>query len=324
MQWRSWFLLAIASVVLPRAAHAQAGAAPEAPETETPPVATPADPAPAAAPSATPQTPQGYPPGQAYPPGQPQYPPGYYPQPGAPPAYGPYPVGGHPAYPAYPPGYGPPGYGPQPAPAPRQPKAHYPDDAATQTSPFLDLLVAGIAQDKRFDHLFNVGMQTGAYLGGRVRVAARFIMLTSEPEDDLAHSSSSFGDDDLPDGFAALASDAPIIVYGGSLGFSVVARRSFAFSPGVIVSRTDKSDYGTFLGMSAPFEWVTDDGARFGFEVGFGRGFGGEVRGRCESFGTVTPCDPGEERKFDRPSGGAFYAHFQFGWGFNHPEPVMR
>jgi hypothetical protein len=189
----------------------------------------------------------------------------------------------------------------------------------------LDLLVAGIAQDKRFDHLFNVGMQTGAYLAGRLRVAARFIMLTSEPDDDLAQSSAPFENDDLPDGFVVQASDAPIIVYGGSLGFSVVARRSFAFSPGVIVSRTDKADFGTFLGMSAPFEWVTDDGARFGFEVGFGRGFGGEVRGRCEDLGfSQPPCDVGEERKFDRPSGGAFYAHFQFGWGFNHPEPVMR
>ncbi len=323
MRWSSPILLVLLTAAFAPSAWAQTGELPPttpAPSgTDTPPPPPGAEPAPgaqppAAAPAPAPQPPPAQPP-PTYPPG---YPPQYtYPPGGAPPAYGPYPVG---PGPGHPPGYGPPQPGPQP-----EPKPKYPDDAATQTSPFLDLLVAGIALDKRFDHLFNVGMQAGAYLGGRVRVAARFIMLTSEPDDDLAEQSGAFGNDDLPDGFVAQASDPPILVYGGSLGFAVVSRQSFAFSPGIIVNRTERSAYGTFLGMSVPFEWVTHDGARFGFEVGFGRGFGGEVTGRCEDFSSSPPpCDAGEERKFDRPSGGAFYAHFQFGWGFNHPEPITR
>ncbi len=195
--------------------------------------------------------------------------------------------------------------------------------AAAQTSPFLDLLIAGMAFDRRFDHLFNIGIQGGVFLGGRVRVAGRFILLTSEPDDDF---SNSFDDRDMLDaGFQADASDPAALVYGGSIGFAGISKRNFVFSPGVGVMRSDESAYGTILSLSLPFEWVTDDGARFGFQVDVGRGLGGTVRATCfDSFGTNPTCDPGEVREFDRPAGAAFYSHFEFGWGFSHPPPAPR
>lgn len=292
---------------------APSGTAPPGTPADAPPSTAPYPPpsAPTASPSTAPAQPPppGYPPGYGPAPGTPATAPGYPTQP--PPAYGP--------YPAPPPA----GYGPVPYDAPqtrRHPSSQYSDTASTESSPFLDLLIAGVAEDKRFDHLFNVGIQAGAYLGGRVRIAGRFIMLTSEPDDDLADESRSSDTSDLPAGYIGVSSEPPIVVYGGSLGFAVVAKRNFALAPGVLVMRTDESDYGTFLGMGVPFEWVGDDGARFGFEVGFGRGFGGEIRGRC----VRSPCTVDQEKTFDRPTGGVFYAHFQFGWGFNHPEPISR
>jgi hypothetical protein len=96
---------------------------------------------------------------------------------------------------------------------------------------------------------------------------------------------------------------------------AAIVRPSFVFSPGIALLRADVEDYGTFLGLSLPFEWVTNEGIRLGFEVDIGRAFGGEVHSRC---GTP-PCNAGPESSIDRPSRQAFYAHFQFGWGFNHP-----
>lgn len=80
-------------------------------------------------------------------------------------------------------------------------------------------------------------------------------------------------------------------------------------------ARANVSDYGSMLTLSMPFEWVTDDGTRFGFEVDIGRAFGGKITARCE----FDPCTPGDEQELDRPAAPAFFAAFQLGWGFNHP-----
>jgi hypothetical protein len=103
----------------------------------------------------------------------------------------------------------------------------------------------------------------------------------------------------------------------------VISRQNFVLAPGVLFLRTDVADYGSFLALHAPFDWVTNDGARVGFAVGIGRSFGGSVRAECFDTGFNPPeCDPGEKREFNREAGAGFYAHFQLGWGFNHPEPL--
>jgi hypothetical protein len=187
----------------------------------------------------------------------------------------------------------------------------------------LDLLVAGMAWDKRYSHFFNVGMQVGAYVAGRLRLSVRGVLLTSEPNDELAYDYGYSSNSTIDDGFQSEASDPPAFIYGASLGFAGIARQNFVFSPGIAGWRTDVGDYGNFLGLALPFEWVTDSGARFGFEVDIGRAFGGTVHATCANLGTSTPCTPGEQRDFDRPSGTAFYGSFQFGWGFNHPPAVL-
>jgi hypothetical protein len=200
-------------------------------------------------------------------------------------------------------------------------KPRYPADSAVQTSPFIDVLVGGINQERRFNHFLAFGLQAGLFAGGILRIAPQISMFTSEPDD-------TFGDDfdfdeGLPAGFFADRSESPAILWGGSLGVAVLSRQTFVFSPGLLALRTDVADYGTFVALNAPFEWVTDDGARVGFTVAFGRAMGGSVRATCtQTFGAPAPCDTGEVREFDREAGAAFYAHFQLGWGFNHPKPL--
>ncbi|MCC6902047.1 MAG: hypothetical protein IT377_23960 [Polyangiaceae bacterium] len=275
-----------------------------APASSTPPVA------PAPAPSAAPATPA---PQTGQPP--PGYPPPGYPPPGYPPPSGyeqyPPPSYGY-GYP--PPGYyyPPPGYGWGPA---ARPKPQYPDDAAGQTTPFIDLLVAGVAADKRYDHIFTVGVQGGAYLGSRFRLVVRALLFTSEPDDDMAYASSYDEDSSLPSGYVGVASDRPSVLVGAAAGVGAVVRRNFVFAPGLAFHTTNVGDYGSLLALSMPFEWVTDDGTRFGFEIDIGRGFGGKVTGRCE----LASCTEGTEDEFDRPAAPAFFAAFQLGWGFNHP-----
>lgn len=302
-QARSLLGLVFAVCFAPELAAQPAPPPPSQPPPEQPaPPPGPAQPPPA-------QPPPGYPPAGYPPAGYP--PPGYSPQ-GYPPGYGPQGPYGYPVYPAP----------QQPA---RPPKPVPPQDAAVQTSPFLDMLVAGVVLDRRFDHLFNIGLQGGAYLGGRVRLAARAIMFTSEPSDDLSYDYGGFGSSEeiIAPGFIVDPSDPPLFLFGASLGLVAVGSRNFVLAPGLTVSRTDESDYGTFLGLSLPFEWVTDSGGRFGFELGVGRGIGGTARGVCANYATAAQCAQGERRDFERPSGAGFYAQFQIGWGFNRPAPVM-
>ena len=245
-------------------------------------------------------------------------PPGGYPPPGYPPP------GGYQQYP--PPGYGygygypppgyyypPPGYGWGPPP---RPKPVYPEDAAGQTTPFIDVLTAGIAVDKRYGHFFTVGVQGGAYLASRFRIVGRVLLFTTEPEDDLAHEYYS-NEDVVPDGYIGVSSDRPVVLVGGAIGIAPVVRRNFVFAPGIAFHTTNVGDYGSMLTLSMPFEWVTDDGMRIGFEIDIGRAFGGKITGRCIS----PPCSVGDEQEFDRPAAPAFLGAFQLGWGFNRPPP---
>lgn len=275
------------------------------PQPAPPPGPAPTAPPPGPAPTA--------PPPQAYPP--PSYPPASYPPPGGYPPPQQYPPGYGYGYP--PPGYyyPPPGYG-WGAPA-RPPRPEYPEDAAGQTTPYLDMLMAGIAVDKRYDHLFTVGVQGGVYLASRVRIVGRVLLFTTEPDDDLGDD--YYSNEVLPAGYTPKSSDRPALVFGGAVGVAPVVRRNFVFAPGIGFHTTNVGAYGSMLTLAMPFEWVTDDGARFGFEVDIGRAFGGRVTGICAG----GACTTGEERDFDRPSAPAFLAAFELGWGFNHPKAKL-
>jgi hypothetical protein len=191
-----------------------------------------------------------------------------------------------------------------------------------QTSPFIDAVVGGVNQERRFTHFLAFGLEAGLFAGGIIRIAPQISMFTSEPDDSFSEDFDFQGD--LPNGFFAEPSESPAILWGGSLGIAAISRQSFVFSPGLLALSTDVAAYGTFVALNAPFEWVTDDGARIGFSVAFGRAMGGSVRGVCRDpgFGTPVSCDIGEVREFDREAGAGFYAQFSMGWGFNHPKPL--
>jgi hypothetical protein len=275
---------------------------PPAPPATAPPAPAPTTTAPpptGAAPTQPPPPPGASPYPYAYPPPYPGYPPpgAYYPPPGA--YYPPQPYGAVP----YPYGYE----------QPPKPKPQYPEDAAAQTSPFIDLLAGGIALDQRYDQFLAVGGQAGLYLGARVRLAIRGLMLSDKSGDDVDAYPL------LSSGYSPVESDKANFIYGASLGAAPVVRPNFLFAPGVSFMRSDVSDYGSFVGLSVPFEWVGDEGMRIGFEVVLGRAFGGSVHSRCTY--SSTKCTLGDERDEDRPAGTGFYAAFQIGWGFNHPPP---
>jgi len=287
-------------------AHAQpAGSSGALPPAPPPPAPPPPPPAPSGAavppPAAPPVTSAPAPPAAA--PADAPPPPGY-------PGYG-YPPNGW----VYP--YGPPPYGYAPygywAPPPRAPKPEYPEDAAARTTPFLDMLTAGVVADKRYQHFFTVGVQAGTYLAARVRVVGRALLFTSEPDDDM--QVDYYGNGDLPAGYTPVASERPAVLFGGSVGVAPVARRNFVFAPGIGFHTTNVGDYGSMLTLSMPFDWVTDEGARFGFEIDIGRAFGGKYSARC----TATICAGTATSEYDRPAAPAFFAAFELGWGFQHP-----
>ncbi len=105
------------------------------------------------------------------------------------------------------------------------------------------------------------------------------------------------------------------------LGVVVARRTKFLFSPGVTLNRTDVGDYGTLFGASMPFEWVMRGGTRFGFEVAFGRGLGGEETYECVS-PTATTCASGDVVTIDRDPGIFFMIGLNIGFGLGYPEPT--
>jgi hypothetical protein len=269
--------------------------------------AAPAAPAPQAAPKS---------PAPAYPPYG--YPPYGYPPPG----YG-QPGYGQSGYPGYPPPYGyPPGYYPYPPRKEREPVRRYPDDAAVRSSPFIEMIVGGQSFSKRFMSFFNVGLQLGAFFASRIRVAGRVQMFPADPDDEYGYSSF---DGSLPQGFSPTDSEPPAFLFGGALGVALASTPNFVLAPSVVFLSNDQADdYGSFIGLGIPFDWVTDSGLRVGFEVTIGRAFGGEVQATCLNFGSPPPpgsCEPGSVFAFDREAGAGFYSHFHLGWGFNRPRP---
>jgi hypothetical protein len=178
----------------------------------------------------------------------------------------------------------------------------------------MDATLNGTWQEDRYGDPFVFGVQGGAYLGEIVRVSIRLEMPTENARDEYG---GGYDYDSVPAPGGATSytnsrrSEPPTLLYGATLGAIATSSENFVFAPGLVFVRSDVSDYGSMLGISMPFEWVTARGMRFGLELDLGRSFGGTVRNRtCVS----QVCTEGE---MDRPAGRAFALRFQMGFGFN-------
>jgi hypothetical protein len=290
-----------ASATAPPPATATAsGSAAPAPAPPAPPATGSAAPSPGAPPPAPPGYPYPYPPragARTAPPAGYGYPPKGYSYP--PPGY---------AYP--PPGYAyPPGYAPEP-PAPPPPKRP-PHDAASR-SPFFDAMAGAVVEGNRFDDFLLTGAEVGVFVVDRLRLSARILTFLSQNSDNYSGSGTLGG------AYEPQNSKPPSILWGGSAGFAAVSSEGFLLSPGILFMRTDVSDYGSFLGVNVPFEWVYRSGLRLGFEVALGRSFGGTVVEQCYDYNytsSSTPCPQGTKNEISREAGSGFYADFEIGWG---------
>ncbi|HET9929612.1 MAG TPA: hypothetical protein VFQ35_02945 [Polyangiaceae bacterium] len=178
----------------------------------------------------------------------------------------------------------------------------------TNGSPFFDVTLGGLFLEQRFGDPLVVGIQGGAYFADIVRLSLRAEMPSSEATDQAGSSydyQSSYT-------LQRVDADPARFIFGGTLGISVVNTQNFAFSPGVLVLRSDVADYGTVLGVSLPFEWITSRGLRFGLEVDLGRAFGGTTRIGCYSAGGCPPSEVGDK---DREAGRALGLRFSIGYG---------
>ena len=180
---------------------------------------------------------------------------------------------------------------------------------ATNGSPFFDVTLGGLFLEERFSDPIVVGIQGGAYLGDIVRLSLRAEMPSSEATD----QASVHYDYQSSYSLVKVNSEPARFVFGGTLGVTVVNSQSFAFSPGVMALRSDVSDYGTVVGVSLPFEWITSRGRRFGLEVDLGRAFGGTAPVSCAS--TTGFCPTNDLGDRDRNAGRALGLRFSIGYG---------
>ena len=194
-----------------------------------------------------------------------------------------------------------------PAPLPAPPALKYPDDAAVSSSPFFDAIVLAADWQHRFSESVNLGAQAGLYLVGRVRLTAK-----------MAFIAESVGDQQAD--YAGSGTKDPSFLYAFSAGVAALRTPTFVLSPGLMLARTDVADYGTMLGLSLPFDWVTNSGLRLGFEGGGGAAFGGKTAVNCATPGAMD-CDQSPQYE-NRDPGLAWWLQFQIGFGFNHPGPL--
>jgi hypothetical protein len=199
----------------------------------------------------------------------------------------------------------------------RPPKPEYPEDAAVQTSPWIDALAPALYFNDRFDSAFDFGLQGGGYLGHAVRLAARVVFHTGNDEEDYYFSSPNAA------GYYYPSTESPSLMYGASAGVIAFGGSKFVMSPGIAFLRTDVSEHGTFLALSLPFEWTLRNGVRIGFELGLGNVQGASEVESCER-AVATDCPDGITRSQDADSSFALYAQFQIGYGFGHPGPTKQ
>jgi hypothetical protein len=190
------------------------------------------------------------------------------------------------------------------------------------SSPFLDLLVTSVSWQNRFSEFLDVGLQGGVYLAGRVRLTANVLFPTSALTDSYDPDYSAY----LNTGYyyARQPSKSASVIFGVGLGIVAVSTPNFLMSPGLVFNHTDVSDYGSSLAAAFPFEWVTGDGVRLGFEFDAGRAIGGSYHEQCfsNSGAPGNGCASSAQLTLDRPAGTSIVLQFQVGFGFNHPDPL--
>jgi hypothetical protein len=185
-------------------------------------------------------------------------------------------------------------------------RAVVPPSLASHGSPFLAATIGGVFLEERFNDLLVLGLEGGIFAADVVRIAVRLEM-PSNNVNDQGYPHGGTGN-----GYFAVESAPPKLLYGAALGFAVANSSNFAFSPGLLLVRSDVSDYGTVVAAALPFEWVTSRGLRFGFEVDVGRSFGGDIKLQCTS-----GCSDAR-RTTDREAGRAFGLRFTIGYGFGY------
>lgn len=189
---------------------------------------------------------------------------------------------------------------------------------ATRGSPFFDASVGGLFLEERFGDPLIIGLQGGLFLGNIVRAALRLEMPSTEARDQASNRYVELG----TSGSSVYNADSasPKLLYAGALGIVAVNAPNFAFSPGLMLLRSDVSDYGTVIGVSLPFEWITSRGLRFSLEANLGRAFGGKVRHACYNASSNTSCPPSELAPSDRDAGRAIGLRFAIGYGFGYAQ----
>ncbi len=180
-----------------------------------------------------------------------------------------------------------------------------PDDFAIQSTPWVDVTLTSLWLEERTSGFWNVGVQPGGYLFERLRWSVRLVVPLGDAEDDAYNPSTGVSS------IAFLNSREVSVFYGASLGVVVASTRSFAFSPSLFFLRTDVGDYGTSVGLSLPFDWVTSRSMRIGFEFDAGSAFGGQVQLRCQPSLGGGVCSPSERK---RPTGTVIGLQFYMGW----------
>jgi hypothetical protein len=179
-----------------------------------------------------------------------------------------------------------------------------------QQTPWVDLALTNFWMDERTDNFLNLGVQVGAYLVDRIRLSARLVAPLEEAGDSYNDYSGDFGST-----YKRIDSRSVSVLYGLTFGLILSNSRTFVFAPGLVVWRTDVSDYGTTGALSMPFEWTTSRRLRIGFELALGHSFGGEVQRQCQvvsSSGGNCGID-----SQDRPGGTAILLQYQMGWALS-------
>ncbi len=195
----------------------------------------------------------------------------------------------------------------RPSPSPAERLA---DGAAAENTPFVDLLISHLAFDERYSSGVNIGVQGGAYVAKRLRLAARALMPTGATEDDSYYY---YDEEQTPNDVN--------VVFGASAGVIAVATRSLVFAPSIAFLMQDALDYGTFVGLAFPVEWTLPSGVRFGVELDLGRSFGGERTVYRYVGGDSPRREEGTEK---RPFGTGIMLQFNVGTAFGRPEPAAR
>ena len=183
-----------------------------------------------------------------------------------------------------------------------------PEDFVLSSSPWVDFTLTSFHLEDRTGNFLNLGVQMGAYVFERLRVAVRLVT----PLEDVSDGYSVFAgtQSNGSQRFRRVEARSMTMLYGASLGLLITNSKTFAFGPSVELQRTDVEAYGTALSLGLPFEWTTRKNLRIGFEFALGHAFGGSVRDAC--FDTSgSSCGM---RVVDRPSGTSVLFQYSMGW----------